>query len=75
MLVVVDSDGSGEIDYDEFVSMARVGPAPLPAAAASDEPAGPTAPAVLRRKFRSVIHMLVLQRRIVDVFAKVNNAA
>ena len=73
MLKVVDSDGSGEIDYDEFVSMARAGP--LPSVAVSEEPTGPTAPAVLRRKFRSVIRMLVLQRRIVDAFAKVNNAA
>ena len=29
MLKQVDTDGSGEIDYDEFVSMARIGAHPL----------------------------------------------
>jgi Ca2+-binding EF-hand superfamily protein/CBS-domain-containing membrane protein len=78
MLALVDSDGSGDIDYDEFVSMARAGAAPplQQQLAGEDAPAdGATAPAVLRRKFRSVIRMIVLQRRIVDTFAKVNNAA
>ena len=59
---LVDSDGSGDIDYDEFVSMAR-------SSALGSEletPAGGPDPAVLRRKFRSVIRMIVLQRRIVE---------
>ena len=69
MLKQVDTDGSGEIDYDEFVAMARIGAHPLPGAAdASDN-------AVVRRKFRSVVRMLVLRRRVVDTFARVDSEA
>lgn len=71
MLTLVDSDGSGDIDYDEFASMARSSGL---GEGAKGTP-GATAPAVLRRKFRSVIRMIVLQRRIVDTFARVNNQA
>jgi len=71
MLALVDSDGSGDIDYDEFVSMARS----TTLGAGNAVPAGGTDPTVLRRKFRSVIRMIVLQQRIVDTFAKVNNKA